>query len=78
MSPGLIVLLTTPPPRAQGDRFRDDPALIPFAINEVVQRESPIGAFSRLLARDHDPRLRGAAEASHRAPQQSKEKQMTR
>lgn len=62
----------------QWTRLRDDPALIPFVINEVVRLESPIGAFSRLVTRDHDPRLREQQMRRTGHPCQNKEKQMNR
>ncbi|MGY8631958.1 cytochrome P450 [Bradyrhizobium sp. 14AA] len=34
--------------------IRNNPALLPQAINEVVRIESPIQAFSRYVAKDHD------------------------
>ena len=36
----------------QWDALREDPALIPKAFNEVVQYESPIRCFSRVVTRD--------------------------
>jgi len=36
----------------QWDLLREDPALIPHAINEVIRIESPIRAFSRLVTAD--------------------------
>jgi cytochrome P450 len=36
----------------QWEKLRDDPSLIPNAVNEVVRFESPIRAFGRLAARD--------------------------
>lgn len=37
----------------QWDIVRDDPSLIPQAINEVLRLESPVQGFSRLATRDH-------------------------
>ncbi|MGB3354499.1 MAG: cytochrome P450, partial [Mycobacterium sp.] len=39
---------------AQWRALRDDPALIPNAVNEVVRLESPLRAFSRKVLRDND------------------------
>jgi cytochrome P450 len=36
----------------QWDRIREDPSLIPNAVNEVVRFESPISSFGRLVAVD--------------------------
>jgi cytochrome P450 len=36
----------------QWDRIREDPKLIPNAVNEVVRYESPISSFGRLVVRD--------------------------
>ena len=36
----------------QWDRIREDPKLIPNAVNEVVRFESPISSFGRLVERD--------------------------
>jgi cytochrome P450 len=36
----------------QWDRVREDPSLIPNAVNEVVRIESPIRAFGRLTSKD--------------------------
>jgi cytochrome P450 len=36
----------------QWDRVREDPQLIPNAVNEVVRYESPISSFGRLVERD--------------------------
>ena len=38
----------------QWDLVREDPALIPGAVNEVVRIESPITGFTRTLTRDHE------------------------
>jgi cytochrome P450 len=38
----------------QWDLVRDDPTLLPHAINEVLRLESPIQNFSRLLVDDHE------------------------
>jgi cytochrome P450 len=38
----------------QWDLVRDDPALIPAAINEILRIEAPIQGFSRYVARDYD------------------------
>lgn len=38
----------------QWDKLRDDPALVPHAINEVVRIESPLRAFSRCVTTDVD------------------------
>lgn len=38
----------------QWNLLRQDPSLIPHAINEVVRMESPIRAFSRLAVQDHE------------------------
>jgi cytochrome P450 len=38
----------------QWQLVRDDPSLIPHAINEIVRLESPIPQFSRVTTRDHD------------------------
>jgi cytochrome P450 len=38
----------------QWDLVRDDPSLIPGAINEVLRMEAPIQGFSRYVARDYD------------------------
>lgn len=38
----------------QWDLIRADPSLIPSAINEVLRLESPIQAFSRSVAEDHE------------------------
>jgi cytochrome P450 len=38
----------------QWDLIRDDPSLIPSAINEVLRMEAPIQGFSRYVARDYD------------------------
>lgn len=48
----------------QWDLIRDDPSLIPNAINEVVRLESPIQHFSRLVREDTElggVRLRGGS-----------------
>lgn len=37
----------------QWEKVRNDPSLIPHAINEVVRLESPIRAFSRSVKREH-------------------------
>ncbi len=37
----------------QWDLIREDPSLIPNAINEVVRLESPIRAFARYVTQDH-------------------------
>ena len=37
----------------QWARVRDNPAMIPAAINEVIRLESPIQTFSRYVAQDH-------------------------
>ena len=39
---------------AEWHRLRADPSLVPSAINEVIRIESPIRAFGRKVARDHD------------------------
>lgn len=38
----------------QWDLIRDDPSLIPGAINEILRMEAPIQGFSRYVARDYD------------------------
>jgi cytochrome P450 len=38
----------------QWDLIRDDPSLIPGAINEILRIETPIQGFSRYVARDYD------------------------
>ena len=38
----------------QWDLVRDDPSLIPSAINEILRMEAPIQGFSRYVARDYD------------------------
>jgi cytochrome P450 len=38
----------------QWDLVRDDPSLIPGAINEILRMEAPIQGFSRYLARNYD------------------------
>jgi cytochrome P450 len=38
----------------QWDLIRDDPSLIPGAINEILRIEAPIQGFSRYVARDYD------------------------
>jgi len=38
----------------QWDLVRDDPSLIPSAINEILRIEAPIQGFSRYVARDYD------------------------
>jgi len=38
----------------QWDLVRDDPSLIPPAINEILRMEAPIQDFSRYVARDYD------------------------
>ena len=38
----------------QWDLIREDPGLIPSAINEIVRMESPIQGFSRSVARDYE------------------------
>jgi cytochrome P450 len=38
----------------QWDLVRDDPSLIPAAINEILRMEAPIQGFSRYVARDYD------------------------
>jgi cytochrome P450 len=38
----------------QWDLVRDDPSLIPGAINEILRMEAPIQGFSRYVARDYD------------------------
>ena len=38
----------------QWDVVRDNPALLPQAVNEAIRIESPIQAFSRYVARDHE------------------------
>jgi len=38
----------------QWDLIRDDPSLIPRAINEILRMEAPIQGFSRYVARDYD------------------------
>lgn len=38
----------------QWDLVREDPSLMPHALNEVVRLESPIQSFSRLLVEDHE------------------------
>jgi cytochrome P450 len=36
----------------QWDRIREDPKLIPNAVNEIVRYESPISSFGRLVSKD--------------------------
>jgi cytochrome P450 len=38
----------------QWDLVRNDPSLIPAAINEVLRMEAPIQGFSRYVAREYD------------------------
>lgn len=38
----------------QWDIVREDPSVIPNAVNEVLRLESPIQAFSRMVTRDHE------------------------
>jgi cytochrome P450 len=38
----------------QWDPVRDDPSLIPSAINEILRMEAPVQGFSRYVARDYD------------------------
>jgi cytochrome P450 len=38
----------------QWNLLRDDPSLIPGAINEILRMEAPIQGFSRYVARDYD------------------------
>lgn len=38
----------------QWQALRDDPSLVPNAINEIVRIESPITGFTRSLTRDHE------------------------
>jgi cytochrome P450 len=38
----------------QWDLVRDDPSLIPGAINEILRMEAPVQGFSRYVARDYD------------------------
>ena len=38
----------------QWDLIRDDPSLIPRAINEILRIEAPVQGFSRYVARDYD------------------------
>jgi len=38
----------------QWDLVRNDPSLIPAAINEILRMEAPIQDFSRYVARDYD------------------------
>jgi len=38
----------------QWDLVRDEPSLIPSAINEVLRMEAPVQGFSRYVARDYD------------------------
>jgi cytochrome P450 len=38
----------------QWDLVRDDPSLIPQAINEILRMDAPIQGFSRYVARDYD------------------------
>jgi cytochrome P450 len=38
----------------QWDLLRDDPSLIPSAINEILRMEAPVQGFSRYVARDYD------------------------
>jgi cytochrome P450 len=38
----------------QWDLVRNDPSLIPAAINEILRLEAPIQGFSRCVARDND------------------------
>jgi cytochrome P450 len=38
----------------QWDPVRDDPSLIPGAINEILRMEAPVQGFSRYVARDYD------------------------
>ena len=38
----------------QWDLLRDDPSLIPGAINEILRMETPVQGFSRYVARDYD------------------------
>jgi cytochrome P450 len=38
----------------QWDLVREDPSLIPHAVNEVLRLESPISQFSRVATRDHE------------------------
>jgi cytochrome P450 len=38
----------------QWDLVRNDPSLIPSAINEILRMEAPIQGFSRYVARDYD------------------------
>jgi cytochrome P450 len=38
----------------QWDLVRNDPSLIPAAINEILRMEAPIQGFSRYVARDYD------------------------
>ncbi len=40
--------------RDQWDLVRNDPSLIPAAINEILRIEAPIQGFSRYVARDYD------------------------
>jgi cytochrome P450 len=39
---------------AQWDMVRQNPSLVPAAVNEVIRLESPIQTFSRHVARDHE------------------------
>jgi cytochrome P450 len=63
----------------QWDLLRDDPSLIPGAINEILRIEAPIQGFSRYVARDYDldgvPLLKGSRaivfyDAANRDPRQ--------
>jgi len=36
------------------DLVREEPSLIPHAVNEVLRLESPISQFSRVATRDHE------------------------
>jgi len=38
----------------QWNLVRNDPSLIPAAINEILRMEAPIQGFSRYVARDYD------------------------
>jgi cytochrome P450 len=38
----------------QWDLVRDDPSLLPAAINEILRMDAPIQGFSRYVARDYD------------------------
>jgi cytochrome P450 len=49
---GTVALLTAPDGRAQWDRLRHDPALVPAAVEELLRYDSPVQMTSRNATQD--------------------------